>query len=345
MKKSDGSNPAASRVEGRKGSNSKKKRSMIAKQKLTEQQEAQRRRYKAMKWAEYDAKQQALRETSDTEQRYSVVIRAIHDYAEHDAWFAVNTPYPFAKSHRSKIPLLAALSCRYLRRLARAGNEDSISTLTSLALDLTESLDDLLEEESKASDEIANRLESLAQGLPYWPVLYSRHAAANNHLPRLIDRIRLGEKCYLNVSEKANYSLRTPINRFVWKCIRHFQEMHEIIDYHERDKEGTINERLEPYVFREVSPSDPNGWFRGGMIYRDEIPIYLQSYRLPKLTKDRVIAEQWADVAIMPYVKIRFPDLRKVPELKGIKSGVEGRSYAHLRKAVIQALRQVARKA
>lgn len=317
---------------------------MIAKQTFTEEQEVQRRWYKAMKWAEYDAKRQELRETSDTEHRYHAVIRAIHDYAEHDAWFAANTPHPFAKSHWSNIPMLAEVSCRYLRSLARAGNEDSIRTLTSLALDLTESVDELLEEESKASDQIADQLKSLAEGLPYWPVLYSRHATANNHLPRLMDRIRLGEKCYLNVSEKANYSLRTPINRFVWKCIRHFQEMHEIIERRKCDKERTVNESLARYVFRDASPSDPPGWFRGGMIHREEIPIYLQSYQLPKLTKDRVTAERWADVAIMPYVKIRFPDLRKVPELKGIKSGVQGRSYARLRKAVIQALRQVARK-
>ena len=78
------------------------------------------------------------------------------------------------------------------------------------------------------------------------------------------------------------------------------------------------------------------------MIHREEIPIYIQSRKLTPLTK--ASAEDWADVAIMPYVKIRFPDLRKVEELKGINTGSMGRRYAPVRKAVIQALRQVARK-
>lgn len=78
------------------------------------------------------------------------------------------------------------------------------------------------------------------------------------------------------------------------------------------------------------------------MIHRAEIPIYKQSCKLLPLTKTR--AEKWAEVAIMPYVKIRFPDLRKVIELKAIKSGRTGKRYAPVRKAVIQSLKQMARK-
>jgi hypothetical protein len=136
---------------------------------------------------------------------------------------------PFAKSYWSKIPGLASVSCRYLQRIARAGNKDSIRTLASLALELTETLSDLLDDEAHASGDIVDEVKWIAEELPYWPVLFSRNTAANNHLPRVVDSIGLGKRCYLNVSEKANYSLRTPINRFVGnafdtfkKCIKSF---------------------------------------------------------------------------------------------------------------------------
>lgn len=316
---------------------------IVAKRELTAEEEEQRRHYREMKWPEFDAKQQELRQAADSEMRYNTVVKAIHDYAEHDEWFAANTPHPFTTSYWSNIPGLAQVCCRYLREIARAGNKEAIRGLASLAINLTETLDELVADESSNSDQIVELLKWEAEELPYWPVLYFRNTAANNHLPRLADRIGLGKKCYLNVSETANFSLRTPINRFVWKCLRHFQKMHQIIGAGERETAG-VDETLERYVFCEVSPPQAHRRFRAGMINREEIAIYAASCRLPSLTKDRTIAKRWADVAIMPYVKIRFPDLRSVPELHGIESGVSGRSYARLRKAVIQALEQLARK-
>jgi hypothetical protein len=53
---------------------------------------------------------------------------------------------------------------------------------------------------------------------------------------------------------------------------------------------------------------------------------------------------QWRDKAIMPYVKSTYPDLRKVPELSAYKTGASGKRYAPVRKAVIQALKQMAPK-
>jgi len=320
------------------------KQRTVAKRELTDEQKVQRSWYAAMKWPEFDAKRAELREEQDSERRYSAVIKAIHDYAEHDEWFATNTPYPFATSYWSKIPGLAQVCCRYLQAIAKAGNKEAIRSLASLAVNLTEALDEFVADESSQSDQVVELLKWKAEELPYWPVLYFRNTTANNHLPRLADRIGLSSKCYLNVSETANFSLRTPVNRFVWKCLRHFQEMHQIIEAGKRG--GTAAEKtLELYVFCEVSPPQAHRRFVAGMIHREEIPIYAESCRLPPLTKDRAVAKRWADVAIMPYVKIRFPDLRKVPELKGIKSGVSGQSYARLRKAIVQALEQVARRA
>jgi hypothetical protein len=193
------------------------------------------------------------------------------------------------------------------------------------------------------SDDSFFQREYVAHDPEYIADKYRYTDSHGRTLPRLADRIGLGSKCYLNVSETANFSLRTPINRFVWKCLRHFQEMHQIIEAGKREN-AAAEKTLEGYVFCEVSPPQAHRRFVAGMIHREEIPIYAESCRLPPLTKDRAVAKRWADVAIMPYVKIRFPDLRKVPELKGIKSGVSGQSYARLRKAIVQALEQVARR-
>ena len=287
---------------------------------------------------QYNAYYGRPRDAQD-EARYVEAIKAIEHFAEEAEWFAENTPKPFATAHWSYIHTLAHVCCRYVQKFARLGNEEAIRELATLAVNLTETLTDLLTEESAKADKIAELVKWWeAEKLPYWPMLYFRNTAANNYAPRIADKIGLGKKCYLNVSDKANYSLQTPINRFVWKCLRHFQEIHSILDRVEREKE-TVEKKLESYVFCEVIGHRK---FVAGMIHREEIPIYKQTRKLPLLTKAN--AEKWADVAIMPYVKIRFPDLRKVEELKGLKTGINGKSYAPLRKAVIQALKQVARK-
>ena len=128
--------------------------------------------------------------------------------------------------------------------------------------------------------------------------------------------------------------MNTPVNRFVWRLLKHFQEIHNILSRSERDKD-TVEQALEDYVF------GPNG---GGMIHRDEIPIYKKSCRLAPLTKTKASAKAWADVAIMPFVKRRFPDLRQVKSLQGINTGPTGKRHTELRKFVIQHLFQLARK-
>jgi hypothetical protein len=148
-----------------------KKQQIVAKHVLSAEQEEQRRHCCAMGWPEFDAKQQELREGENSERRFSAVIRAIHDYAEHDEWFAANTPHPFATSYWSKIPVLAQVCCRYLELIAKAGNEEAIRSLGLLAVSLTETLDELVADESSQSDKIVELLKWEAEELPYWPVL------------------------------------------------------------------------------------------------------------------------------------------------------------------------------
>jgi hypothetical protein len=171
-------------------------------------------------------------------------------------------------------------------------------------------------------------------------------ANSKKQFQRIAEDLELGKQSPINVSGSANYRFETPVNAFVWKCLRHFQNVrwfiNDVISYSMTDRYGnllagridagkrTFEDAVEQLVAKEI-------------IKREEIPIYKDSGGLPPLTKDT--AQVWADKAIMPYVRITFPDLRRVPELRGYNTGTTGKKYAPVRKAVIQSLKQMARKA
>jgi hypothetical protein len=306
--------------------------------------------------------------------RHAQAVNALHDFDQQAVWFAENTPHPFKVSHSSEISSVADVACRYLQQLALRGNQRAVTELARLTVEMTETLTDLLAGAPDKVEANVGLMRRLAARLPYWPMLQFRHAAANNHLPAVADLLKLGKDCPINATGQANYSLQTPINRFVWRCLRHFDEVHwiireavvqksenptssEIAAGAERaehvlelvaagkfniDTENQpidpIEKALEPYVFTSTKR------FLVGMIHREEIPIYKASFKLEPLTKAN--AAQWADSAIMPYVRHRFPDLRVVEELQYLKGkvGRTGKRYAPVRKAVIQALQQLARK-
>lgn len=140
----------------------------------------------------------------NSEARFGQAVDAIHQFAEQSEWFAENTPAHFATLHWCRVSLLAGVCCRYMQKFARLGNENAVRQLATLAVQLTETLTDLLVEESEKADETAKLVKWWeAENLPYWPMLYFRNTAANNYFPRVADKIGLGEKCYLNVSQKA----------------------------------------------------------------------------------------------------------------------------------------------
>ena len=340
---------------------------------LTPEQKKWRERKIAEKWPLYHAMENQLREAGD-EARFIQAVNAIHEFNQHATWFAENTPHPFKVSYSSRISSLAAVSCRYLQGLASRGNQSAIADLAKLTVELTETLSDLLAGEPDKVEANANLVRNLAARLPYWPMTQFRHAAANNHFPRLADLLGLGKDCPINATDQANYSLQTPINRFVWRCLKHFDEVHwiirgafaaegkdhtwpEIVAAGQRathvldqvaagkfninpEKRPTdpIEMALEPYVFTDTDR------YRLGLIRREEIPIYKDSFKLEPLNKTN--AQQWTDSAIMPFVRVRFPDLRVVEELHYLKGkmGRTGKRYSPVRKAVIQALEQLARK-
>src|ERR1039458_7910805 len=101
---------------------------------------------------------------------------------------------------------------RLIMRLARAGHPKAISDLGRLARDLAQTLEDTARLHPK-------EVQAPAALVPDWPVMLCRHEVSNKLISAYLDDIGLGAKCAINADGQrtAKYSLRTPINRFVWR--------------------------------------------------------------------------------------------------------------------------------
>lgn len=184
------------------------------------------------------------------------------------------------------------------------------------------------------------RFRLLARELPYWPMLVFRHKAANNHLfeksadgqKPLADLLELGSDCPINVSNRANYSLKTPINAFLWTIL---SELHW--------GRGWVRSILSK-EFRRDSPQQTNVELLSA---RAEIPIveaelHFRAFQLPPL--DKTTSNRWVDDILMPWVRLKHPDLRGVPAFARVDLGPTGRRYAAARKLLLKALTNLARK-
>lgn len=276
---------------------------------------------KERKWALYDEKH---KEFDEGEGPHFSSINFLHKKMKQAEWFAENTPFPFKSSYYSPIPGLANLGVRYLCKMARAGNEEAIRHLGYTAVEIVETLEAILSEESEEANRVAEIVSSTAEELPYWPMLQFLHTTASNQFPRIAGKIGLGSKCPINVSESANYSLHTPINRYVWGVLSKFQTARRIAGWQMKKGESVKK------AYQSYNCTD------------EQRMIFIRSHPLPPLTK--ATAKQWADTAIMPFIKLTVLDLTKVRAFKNIDTGSKGQKFAPLRKVVIRALVSMAPK-
>jgi hypothetical protein len=330
------------------------------------------------KFPEYSKK---LGELSNPERdrRFDLAMRAFENFAEEDKWFAINYPYPSRVTHWSKTGMFAQKLCRRLMEIALYDNQNAIKTLASITVEMTETLTELLTKKSSAAkqneelikelnekcaanialEENAELLRDVASELPYWPMLRFLNAAANSEkqFQRIAEQLELGKECPINVSKSANYSLETPINSFVWKCLRHFQKVHSFIQRQkdmrcnfyitEKEFEEKLFEaEIARIVFEVVEPPISLRRIVRGLISESDIGIYKVSCTLPPLTKST--AKVWTDKAIIPYVCSNFPDFSKVPEFVGSlkRSGVNtrGEQRREIRRDILRSLTSMARK-
>lgn len=183
------------------------------------------------------------------------------------------------------------------------------------------------------------RFRLLARELPYWPMLVFRHKAANNHLfeksadgqTPLAELIDLGSDCPINVSNRANYSLKTPINQFLWDILR---ELHWGRSWVRSIRSGKLQRDCPEQTDLELLSER-------GHISREEAAIHFRAFALPPLDKET--SPQWTDDVVMPWIKLKHLDLRQLTVFAKLKIGPHGRRYAVVRKAVLRALSNITR--
>lgn len=229
-------------------------------------------------------------------------ITAWQDALDHGPKFkgCVDLYAPTVEAIALKCDGYAAFSL--VKRLAQAGHPKAIRDLVRWSCELAEALED-----TAASH--PDLLRELAEQRADWPVMLCRHETSAKPITFYLDRIGLGRRCVINAdgTRIAKYSLRTPINRFVWRKLKRLP------------------------------------WSIGLMCDFPRIAaINLAS--LPRLTK--ATARLWADKALMPYFDALYDDYSRVPEFASIlrRPGVRtrGQQRREIRKDVIRALQSLA---
>ena len=99
--------------------------------------------------------------------------------------------------------------------LALAGHPEAIRDIAIHACKMVEALEELAASNAETLQEIAARRSD-------WPVMLCRHETSNKIVSAYLDNIGLGTRCVINADGQrpAKYSLRTPINRFVWRNLK-----------------------------------------------------------------------------------------------------------------------------
>jgi hypothetical protein len=189
-----------------------------------------------------------------------------------------------------------------LVRLATSGHPKAVRMIGNHACELVELIEELLVVHPDILKEMAARRAD-------WPVMLCRHETGNKNVSAYLENVGLGTKCQINADGRqvAKYSLRTPINRFVW---------------HELKK------------------------LRGSLLMMSDVPAIaaIKLDALPKLTK--TTAKLWADKALLPYLTAMYEDFTTIPELSAVlaRPGIKtrGQQRREIRKDVIRALQSLA---
>lgn len=219
------------------------------------------------------------------------------------------SPKPNAKRDAAPSAVYAAalnvLGLLFVSRLtnaAKAGDLEAIGDLVQYCYEMTEAIEQI-------SETSPDSLIPLAGGRANWPVMICRHEISAKPVAAYLDRIKLGSKCIINAdgAHVAKYSLRTPINRFVWRKLKELQWSIELMS---------------------------------------DVPAIaaIDLSALPKLTKST--AKLWADKVLMPYISAMYQNFSEVSEFTGIlaRPGVRtrGQQRREIRKDVIRALESLA---
>lgn len=197
----------------------------------------------------------------------------------------------------------------------------------------SEELDDLIEKYPEAA-------KGIGGDYPNWPFLMFRRDNLPADYKRQANWIGLGDTCAVNPSPRLNW---TPLQRYLftvfweWQDAKRFSE-YKAIGRDDRTEMERIKVCLAEYPVR---PEDA--------ISDDEARLFIESFKLPPLTKTRESRRQWAERFLVPLINLREADLEAVPAfaiwLNGDNVKVRDREgmLAAIREGVIRALETMVR--
>lgn len=206
------------------------------------------------------------------------------------------------KVYACALNFLGLIFVKRLTNFAKAGDTEAIRDMVGYCCEMAEAIEEVAEKQ-------AGLLRELAARRPDWPVMLCRHETSAKPVAAYLDKISLGAECAINADgvRVAKYSLRTPINRFVWRELKIL-------------------------------------WFSIECMSKIPEIARINLDGLPKLTKST--AKIWADKALMPCITAMYKDFSEVPEFSAIiaRSGVKtrGQQRREIRKDVIRALHSLA---
>jgi hypothetical protein len=154
--------------------------------------------------------------------------------------------------------------------LAREGDSTLIRELPLHARQIVVALDEIT---SKYPDLIAEQ----AQRQVAWPIMAARHYPKESDFKRLAERIKLGSKTVVNLSPRARYKLKTPINRFLLTLL-----------------EGSIATPKDFY-FVQLPDNLPK-------VTPKTVPYYLDDFIMPALDEIREKEGSWDGIPAVAHI-------------------------------------------
>jgi hypothetical protein len=206
------------------------------------------------------------------------------------------------KVYACALNLLGLIFVKRLTKFAKTGDTEAIRDMVGYCCEMAEAIEEVAEKQ-------AGSLKELAARRPDWPVMLCRHETSAKPVAAYLDKISLGSECEINAdgARVAKYSLRTPINRFVWRELKIL-------------------------------------WFSIECMSKIPEIARINLDALPKLTK--ATAKIWADKVLMPCITAMHKDFSEVSEFSRIlnRPGVKtrGQQRREIRKDVIRALQSLA---
>lgn len=188
----------------------------------------------------------------------------------------------------------------------------------------------------RQSEELAYLIEkysdsarSIGEDYPNWPFLMFRRDNLPADYRRQADLIGLGETCAVNPSPRVNWN---PLQRYLFNVFWEWQDSKRFLEWKPMPGDSrTESERVK--VSLANYPSRPEN-----AIPDEEAELFLESFKLPPLTKARESRRQWAERFLVPLIDIRESNLEAVPAFAGWLDG--GNLKARDRKGMLAAIKE-----